>query len=152
MGFEPTTTGITIRDSNQLSYAHHKNRTGQNTAHAEPAFLITLARPTGIEPVTPSLEGWCSIQLSYGQRLTSRAYNSASALALSGLESPRGQIRGGRGERIRTSDILLPKQARYRAALHPEIQSAALNPGSEWGAHFGDARLYLGEPAGSILA
>ena len=26
----------------------------------------------------------------------------------------------GRGERIRTSDILLPKQARYRAALRPE--------------------------------
>ena len=25
----------------------------------------------------------------------------------------------GRGERIRTSDILLPKQARYRAALRP---------------------------------
>ena len=23
--------------------------------------------PTGIEPVTPSLEGWCSIRLSYGQ-------------------------------------------------------------------------------------
>jgi hypothetical protein len=28
----------------------------------------------------------------------------------------------GRGERIRTSDILLPKQARYRTALHPERQ------------------------------
>ena len=27
----------------------------------------------------------------------------------------------GRGERIRTSDILLPKQARYRTALHPEM-------------------------------
>ena len=26
----------------------------------------------------------------------------------------------GRGERIRTSDILLPKQTRYQAALHPE--------------------------------
>ena len=25
-----------------------------------------MACPTGIEPVTPSLEGWCSIRLSYG--------------------------------------------------------------------------------------
>src|SRR4030067_1219826 len=68
MGFEPTTTGITSRDANELSYAHQKKiqRAGQSTL-AAPAFLITLARPTGIEPVTPSLEGWCSIRLSYGR-------------------------------------------------------------------------------------
>jgi hypothetical protein len=28
-------------------------------------------------------------------------------------------FQNGRGERIRTSDILLPKQARYQAALRP---------------------------------
>jgi hypothetical protein len=27
-----------------------------------------MACPAGLEPATPSLEGWCSIQLSYGQR------------------------------------------------------------------------------------
>jgi hypothetical protein len=27
-----------------------------------------VACPEGLEPPTPSLEGWCSIQLSYGQR------------------------------------------------------------------------------------
>ena len=29
-------------------------------------------------------------------------------------------VRAGRGERIRTSDILLPKQALYQAELRPE--------------------------------
>ena len=30
---------------------------------------MVLACPEGLEPPTPSLEGWCSIQLSYGQRV-----------------------------------------------------------------------------------
>ena len=30
-------------------------------------FYRNLACPAGIEPATPSLEGSCSIQLSYGQ-------------------------------------------------------------------------------------
>ncbi|GEM_PF-1135080 len=55
--------------------------------------------PEGIEPPTHSLEGCCSIQLSYGQR-------------------SRELI--GRGERIRTFDPLVPNQMRYQAALRPD--------------------------------
>ena len=88
----------------QLSYSHQwfAARAGR------PARNSILACPTGLEPITPSLEGWCSIRLSYGQggAGTSRC-----------TEVPAGHA--GRGERIRTSDILLPKQARYQAALHP---------------------------------
>ena len=62
-------------------------------------FAPTLARPAGLEPATPGLEGRCSIRLSYG-----RFVNSVT----------------GRGGGIRTPDPLLPKQLRYQAALHPD--------------------------------
>ena len=63
-----------------------------------------MVRPAGLEPATTRLEGGCSIQLSYGRvlDLTFWLFNY------------------GRSGGIRTPDILLPKQARYRTALHSE--------------------------------
>ena len=75
----------------QLSYSHHRD--------------LNLACPTGIEPVTPSLEGWCSIRLSYGQivgqsKLLGRNWSgwrdlnsrhpAPKAGALPGYATPRG--------------------------------------------------------------
>ena len=42
-------------------------------------YLILLATPTGFEPVTPSLEGWCSIRLSYGVLTASHCTRVAHA-------------------------------------------------------------------------
>ena len=35
---------------------------------------VELVCPTGIEPATPSLEGWCSIRLSYGHNSLGNQY------------------------------------------------------------------------------
>src|SRR3990167_3983351 len=64
--------------------------------------------------------------VSLNQKRDSRKWTPVSAtIALPllsrepfSLRKARG--RRGRGERIRTSDPLLPKQMRYQAALHPE--------------------------------
>ena len=79
----------------QLSYAHHK-----------------LARLAGFEPATLGLEGRCSIQMSYR-----RMVNYQAKLL---LRRKYDKTKNGRGREIRTPDILLPKQARYQAALYPE--------------------------------
>ncbi len=65
-------------------------------------WSLMLVSPAGIEPATHSLEGCCSIRLSYGERESSF----------------------GRGDRIRTYDPLLPKQVRYQTALHPDDKRA----------------------------
>lgn len=59
-----------------------------------------MACPVGLEPTTLCLEGTCSIQLSYGHE-------------------------DGRGERIRTSDPLRPRQVRYQTALRSEAEYIA---------------------------
>ncbi len=66
-------------------------------------------RPAGIEPATYGLEGRCSIQLSYGRKTR----NSTDKHGLFRV------LVVNRGGRIRTCGILLPKQARYQAALRP---------------------------------
>src|SRR5262245_8842547 len=60
-----------------------------------------MARLRGFEPPTPSSGGWCSDPLSYRRAFPRRG--------------------PGRGEWIRTTDPLLPKQMRYQAALRPEV-------------------------------
>ncbi len=64
---------------------------------------LILARPAGLEPATPGLEGRCSIRLSYGRSI-----------------DPLCRFRFGRGGGIRTPDPLLPKQLRYQTAPHPD--------------------------------
>src|SRR3546814_9941270 len=71
-GLEPPTSGITIQDSNQLSYSHHLKRFGRpvpwafrrhpgrgcpcSDAAAKPGGPGGMARPAGLEPATTGLE------------------------------------------------------------------------------------------------
>ena len=75
-----------------------------------------MARLAGLEPATLGLEGRCSIQMSYR-----RTYRFQSFYI------------NGRGKRIRTSDFLLPKQARYQTALYPEHSGIISRCGTDMG-------------------
>ena len=87
MGLEPTTTGITIRDS---------------TNWAIPTIIL-FGLPDRNRTCDPLLRR----QMLYPTELRADAIKRAW---------PKNS---GRGEEIRTPDILLPKQTRYQTALHP---------------------------------
>ena len=73
-GLEPATSGTTTRRSSQLSYTHHRRPTIVPKTDEG-----GLARLKGFEPLTRSLEGCRSIQLSY-RRPTSESSTVSARL------------------------------------------------------------------------
>ncbi len=108
----------------QLSYIHHQpdisSITYPNRSFPHCQMPYALARLKGLEPLAHCLEGSCSIQLSYRRNITC-FFKSRSYPCLGVFEpiTEDFEVDDGRGERIRTSGPLRPRQVRYQAALRP---------------------------------
>ena len=102
MGLEPTTTGITIRYSNQLSYAHRNHEAGAPDRNR--TCNRRLRRPM-LYPVELR-----ALDFSLAHDPHRKPLNAAS----------NAWRPVGRGRGIRTLDIQLPKLALYQAELYPD--------------------------------
>ena len=111
MGFEPTTTGITIQDS---------------TAELQPPPPAKTTYKLSAETGLPDRNRTCDPQLRRLMlyptelRAESPGSNSDTRRKVQHRNAEMNLEADGRGERNRTSDILLPKQALYQAELRPE--------------------------------